>query len=104
MREYKYTAKCSALYQSSIMVPDDYTEEDALEYLKNNIGDTPIGRLQYIPHTDQIIKDLSGFAREKAQTVKWSESEERPEDHKPIFLKEEEEKRDCNQVILGIAE
>lgn len=61
MRKLNLTVFCKAVYNSSIMVPDNMTEEEAIEYAKAHLDDVPLGALEYTPGSDELDTDNCGF-------------------------------------------
>lgn len=55
MKRLNVTITCSMVGNSSIMVPDDMSIEEAIEYAKNHINEIPIPEnLEYICDSDII--------------------------------------------------
>ena len=61
MKTLNVTVMCTAIYNSSIEVPDDMTLEEAIEYAKDNIQDIPLGELEYTPYSDEIDEENCEF-------------------------------------------
>lgn len=57
MRRLDVTVQCRAWYKSSIMVPDDLTEEEAIQYAKGHIGEISCGELEYVENSDVLDEE-----------------------------------------------
>lgn len=64
MKILNVTCFCTAVYNSSIEVPDDMTREEALQYAKDNLNKIPIGELEYILDSDKLDEDNCDFEGE----------------------------------------
>lgn len=84
MKTLEYVATCKATYRATIEVPDHYTREQALRYLKDHIGEQEIGRLHYMPNSDVILEEYSGFQRERGITKRWAEKSGPSDDSIPV--------------------
>lgn len=54
MKKLNVTVYCNAIYNSHIMVPDDLSLEDAIEYARDNINDIELTELEFIPGEEEI--------------------------------------------------
>ena len=61
MKRLNLTATCMAVYNSSIMVPDELTLEEAIQYAKDHIDEICVGELNYIPDSDMIDEENCDF-------------------------------------------
>lgn len=61
MKRLNVTVNCSAVYNSSIMVPADMNFEEAIEYAKKHIDSIPIQDLTYIYGSDTLDIDNCDF-------------------------------------------
>lgn len=61
-RRLNVTVLCQACYNSSIEVPEDLSFEEAIKYAKNHLDDIPLGRLDYVPDSDQLDEENCDFA------------------------------------------
>lgn len=62
MKKFNVTIQCMAVYNSSIMVPDDLTHDQAIDYAKKHIDEIPIkSELEYISDSDVLDEDNCGF-------------------------------------------
>ncbi len=67
MKKLSFAVKCSAVYFTSLMVPDEVSQEDAAQYAKDNLHLAPITELYYASpegddspeaeNTDVVIED-----------------------------------------------
>ena len=73
MKKLNVTVFCKAVYNSSIDVPDNLTEEEAIEYAKEHIKDIPIGELKYVKSSDVLDEDNceleEDFSQSQSQNV-----------------------------------
>ena len=58
----RITVNCSASYQSVIAVPAGLSLEDAIGYARAHIRDIPLGRLEWMPDSDEIDAEGCSFA------------------------------------------
>ena len=61
MKRLNVTVECMAVYNSAIMVPDELTLEEAIQYAKNHINEISIGELSYISDSDMIDEENCDF-------------------------------------------
>ena len=50
-----------AVYNSAIMVPDELTFEEAIQYAKDHINEINIGELEYISDSDELDEENCDF-------------------------------------------
>lgn len=62
MKTLNVTVRCMAVYNSSIEVPDDMSEEEAIQYAKEHIDEIPCGELDYISNSDELDEENCEFA------------------------------------------
>ena len=67
MRKLNVTVQCSAVYNSSIMVPGDLTIEEALQYAKDHIDEISLGELDYISDSNELDEENCDFETEAAE-------------------------------------
>lgn len=57
MKKLNFAVRCSAVYYTSIMVPDEVSQEDAVQYAKDNLHLAPITELYYVsPEGDDSLE------------------------------------------------
>ena len=61
MKRLEVTVECKAIYNSSILVPDDYSVEEAIKYAKDNLNNIPLGVLEYIQDSDLLDEENCFF-------------------------------------------
>lgn len=61
MKRLNVTVECMAVYNSAIMVPDELTLEEAIQYAKDHIDEICVGELHYIPDSDKIDEENCDF-------------------------------------------
>ena len=61
MKKLNVTCTCLAVYNSHIMVPDELTIEEAIEYAKEHINEINIGELEYISDSDELDEENCDF-------------------------------------------
>lgn len=61
MKNLNVTVECMAVYNSTIMVPDELTLEEAIQYAKDHIDEICVGELSYIPDSDTIDEEDCDF-------------------------------------------
>lgn len=61
MKRLNLTATCMAVYNSAIMVPDELTLEEAIQYAKDHIDEICIGELEYISGSDELNEENCDF-------------------------------------------
>ena len=61
MKRLNVTVECMAVYNSTIMVPDELTLEEAIQYAKDHIDESCVGELSYIPDSDTIDEEDCDF-------------------------------------------
>lgn len=57
MKKLDVTVWCKAIYNSSVLVPDDYSVEEAIKYAKDNLNNIPLGVLAYISDSDSLDEE-----------------------------------------------
>lgn len=62
MKRLNVTVRCMAVYNSSIEVPDDMSEEEAIQYAKKHLDEIPCGELDYISNSDELDEENCEFA------------------------------------------
>ena len=55
------TITCSAVYNSSIEVPEEMSLEEAIEYAKEHLDEAPLGELDYIADSDVLDEENCDF-------------------------------------------
>lgn len=65
MKRLNVTVMCMAIYNSRIMVPDELSEKEAIEYAKKHIDEIPVGEMEYIPDSDILDEENCGFFDEE---------------------------------------
>lgn len=63
MKKLNVTITCEAVYCSSIEVPDNMELEEAIEYAKQHIKEIPLGKLEWIPDSDEIDEENCDFGK-----------------------------------------
>ena len=66
MRKLNVTVECSAVYNSSIQVPNNLTIEEAIQYAKAHIDEISLGELEYIAGSDELDEDNCDFEGEES--------------------------------------
>ena len=61
MKRLNVTVTCMAVYNSAIMVPDELTFEEAIQYAKDHINEINIGELEYISDSDELDEENCDF-------------------------------------------
>ena len=61
MKRLNVTCTCMAVYNSAIMVPDELTLEEAIQYAKDHIDEINIGELEYISDSDELDEENCDF-------------------------------------------
>ena len=61
MKRSNVTVTCMAVYNSAIMVPDELTFEEAIQYAKDHINEINIGELEYISDSDELDEENCDF-------------------------------------------
>ena len=62
MKKLLLSVVCKSWYNSSIMVPDDMSLEEAIEYAKQHLAEIPIkSDLEYIPDSDSLDEENCKF-------------------------------------------
>ena len=64
MKKLNVTVQCMAVYCSSILVPDEMTFEEAIQYAKEHINEIPCGELEYISDSDELDEENCDFEEE----------------------------------------
>lgn len=67
MQKLNVTVQCSAVYNSSIMVPGELTLEEAIQYAKDHIDEISLGELDYISDSDELDEENCDFDTEEAE-------------------------------------
>ena len=67
MQKLNVTVQCSAVYNSSIMVPSELTLEEAIQYAKDHIDEISLGELDYISDSDELDEENCDFDTEEAE-------------------------------------
>lgn len=65
MQKLNVTIQCLATYDSSILVPDGLTLEEAVQYAKKHINEIKIGELYYVPYSDDLDEESCNFSEEE---------------------------------------
>ena len=73
MAKLNVTVQCLAVYNSSIIVPDGLSKEEAIEYAQENIKDIPLGVLEYVPDSDDLDIENCDFADDDDDEAKIAE-------------------------------
>lgn len=55
------TVACTAVYNSSIEVPADFSLEEAINYANEHIDKIPLGPLEYITDSDILDEENCDF-------------------------------------------
>lgn len=55
------TVTCTAVYNSSIEVPADFSLEEAINYANEHIDKIPLGTLEYITDSDILDEENCDF-------------------------------------------
>lgn len=61
MQKLNVTIQCLATYNSSIMVPDELTFEEAIQYARKHISEIPLGVLEYVSDSDDLDVENCDF-------------------------------------------
>lgn len=61
MKKLHVSARCAAVYNSSILVPEGLDLKEAIEYAKKHIDEIPVGELDYISDTDELDEENCFF-------------------------------------------
>ena len=61
MKKLNVKVWCTCSYKGCVEVPDDMTFEEAIEYAKDHINDIPLGRLTYVPDSDELDEEMCEF-------------------------------------------
>lgn len=67
MKRLEVTIQCSAVYNGVIEVPDEMNLEQAIEYAKEHIQQVPLGDLEYIMDSDELIEEQCNFEEDIEQ-------------------------------------
>lgn len=65
MKTLNLTINCSAVYNSSIEVPEDMSFEEALEYAKKHLDEAPLTELEYVEGSDELDEENCDFEDEE---------------------------------------
>lgn len=63
-RKFVVTCLCTAVSKSTIDVPANFSEEEAMSYAEKNMHKIPIGELEYVEGSDVIDYGSCGFYNE----------------------------------------
>lgn len=58
------TINCSAVYNTSIEVPEEMSFEEAIEYAKQHLDDAPLTELEYVEGSDELDEENCDFEEE----------------------------------------
>ena len=61
MKRLNVTVQCTAVYNSSIEVPDDMNREEAIAYAKEHLDKIPCGELDYVSNSDELDEENCEF-------------------------------------------
>lgn len=61
MKTLNVTVQCTAIYNSSIEVPDNMSLDEAIAYAKENIARIPYSKLEYVPDSDILDEENCDF-------------------------------------------
>lgn len=61
MKRLNVTMICQAVYNSSILVPDEMSLSEAIAYAATKKDEIPLGTLEYIPDSDELDEDNCDF-------------------------------------------
>lgn len=61
MQKLNVPIQCLATYRSSIMVPDELTLEEAIQYARKHTAEIPLGVLEYVPDSDDLDVENCDF-------------------------------------------
>ena len=61
MRKFNVTVQCLAVYNSNIMVPDELTFDEAIQYAKDHIDEIRLGELDYVVGSDELDEENCDF-------------------------------------------
>ena len=59
------TINCSAVYNTSIEVPEEMSFEEAIEYAKQHLDDAPLTELEYVEGSDELDEENCDFEEEE---------------------------------------
>ena len=60
-RKLNVTVQCLAVYNSSIEVPADMSEEEAIEYANEHLDEIPLETLEYVSDSDELDEENCSF-------------------------------------------
>lgn len=55
------TCSCMCVYSSTLEVPAELSEAEAIEYAKEHLPEVPLGQLTYVEDSDVLDEDNTGF-------------------------------------------
>ena len=61
MKRLNVTIQCTSLYNSAIEVPDNLSLEEAIEYARKNVKEIPLGTLEWLDGSDEVIGENCCF-------------------------------------------
>lgn len=59
------TINCSAVYNSSIEVPEDMSFEEAIAYAKAHLDEVPLTELDYVEGSDELDEENCDFEEDE---------------------------------------
>lgn len=63
-RSFNVSVICRCSYTASIPIPGNLTREQAIEFIKKELADVPLGELEYIPESDELDEENCDFEEE----------------------------------------
>lgn len=67
MKRLNVTMICQAVYNSSILVPDEMSLTEAIAYAATKKDEIPLGALEYIPDSDELDEENCDFDDDTAE-------------------------------------
>ena len=64
MKKFNVTVGCIGVYCSSIMVPDEFTFEEAIKYAKEHLNEINCGEITWVEDSD-LDEDNCDFENEE---------------------------------------
>lgn len=61
MKRLNVTITCSCIYNSGIDVPDNMSLDEAIKYAQDHLMEIPLGTLEYINDSDNLVEDCCNF-------------------------------------------
>lgn len=61
MKKLNVTVLCMAVYNSSILVPENMDISEAIQYAKEHIKEIPLGTLEYVQDSDILDEENCDF-------------------------------------------